>query len=194
MGELFDRAIRFAVEKHAGQCRKGSQTPYIVHPLEAAAVVATVTADDALLAAAVLHDTLEDTSATAAEIREAFGERVAALVGDESEDKRPGQDPRATWMIRKQEALARLRSAGSDARLIALGDKLSNIRAISRDHALLGDRLWQRFHQQDPALHGWYYRALAGIFEADPRLAPTAACAEYRRLVRRVFPDAAEDA
>ena len=80
MGLILDKAIIFAVNAHRGQFRKGSDTPYILHPMEAAAIVGTMTADDEVLAAAVLHDTVEDTGTTIEQIREQFGERVAALV------------------------------------------------------------------------------------------------------------------
>lgn len=101
MGLILDKAIIFAVNAHRGQFRKGSDTPYILHPMEAAAIVGTMTADDEVLAAAVLHDTVEDTGTTTEQIREQFGERVAALVSAESENKREDQPAASTWKIRK---------------------------------------------------------------------------------------------
>ena len=97
MGELLDRAIVYAVKAHEGQFRKGTDIPYILHPLEAAAIVGTMTADEAVIAGAVLHDAVEDTDATVEEIRERFGERVAALVAAESEDKRSDLPAASTW-------------------------------------------------------------------------------------------------
>ena len=80
---LFDRAIILAAQAHAGMVRKGSDTPYIVHPMEAAAIAATMTNDPEILAAAVLHDTVEDTGVSIADIRREFGDRVAAIVSAE---------------------------------------------------------------------------------------------------------------
>ena len=105
MENVLDRAIVFATEVHQGQLRKGSKTPYILHPMEAAAIVSTMTIDAEILAAAVLHDVVEDTPTTIEEVRDAFGDRVAFLVGSETEDKRDHLAPQATWKIRKQELL-----------------------------------------------------------------------------------------
>ena len=82
--ELLDRAIIFAVKAHAGTERRGKGFPYIVHPMEAMEVVSTMTADQELLAAAALHDTVEDTDVTVSDLRREFGERVASLVEAES--------------------------------------------------------------------------------------------------------------
>ena len=67
--ELLDRAIVFAVRAHTGTERRGKGFPYIVHPLEAMEIVSTMTRDQELLAAAALHDTLEDTDVTMEQIR-----------------------------------------------------------------------------------------------------------------------------
>lgn len=187
MGKLFDQAVVFAVGAHAGQYRKGTEIPYIVHPMEVAAIVATMTTDDEILAAAVLHDTLEDTSVSRDDLFRSFGAKVLALVADESENKRDDLPAESTWQIRKQETLDHLASTGHDAKIIALGDKLANIRAIQRDHEVLGEALWERFNQKDPALHAWYYGSMIEIFGADPELAETAAFREYSQKVREVF-------
>ena len=80
MGEILNKAIVYAVKVHNGQVRKGTQVPYILHPLEAASIVGTLTTDKEVIATAVLHDVVEDTAATTECIQEAFGERIAALV------------------------------------------------------------------------------------------------------------------
>lgn len=85
---LMDRAIIFATRAHSGTYRKGTHIPYIVHPIEAAAIVATMTDDPDMIAAAVLHDVVEDTDATAEDIRLFFNDHIAKLVEAESENKR----------------------------------------------------------------------------------------------------------
>lgn len=82
---LLDEAIIFAVQAHSGQVRKGTNRPYILHPLEAAAIVASMTDDLEVIAAAVLHDTMEDANVSLAEITSKFGPRVAGLVQAETE-------------------------------------------------------------------------------------------------------------
>lgn len=85
---LYEKAVVFAAIAHQGARRKGSRIPYLSHPIEAAAIVSELTDDEELIAAAVLHDVVEDTSVTLEEVEQYFGERIAAYVGYETEDKR----------------------------------------------------------------------------------------------------------
>ena len=182
---LMDRAIIFATRAHSGTYRKGTNIPYIVHPIEAAAIVATITDDPDMIAAAVLHDVVEDTDATVDEIRLFFNDRIADLVEAESEDKRKDRPAQETWMVRKMETLEFLKNeADRDAKILALADKLSNIRAIHRDQKTVGDRLWERFNEKDKAKHGWMYRQVA---IALVELSDTFAWQEYDELVRKTF-------
>ena len=182
--ELLDRAIIFAVHAHAGTERRGKGYPYIVHPMEAVEIVATMTADQELLAAAALHDTVEDTDVTVEQLRAEFGERIASLVADESDVMPEGMTEEASWHQRKQAAIDRLSKASHDAKMVALGDKLSNMRAIARDYAEIGDALWNRFHTKDPKDHEWHYRGLA---DALRELSDTFAFQEFERLINQVF-------
>lgn len=182
---LMDRAIIFATRAHSGTKRKGTNIPYIVHPIEAAAIVSTMTDDPDMIAAAVLHDVVEDTDATAEEIRFFFNDRIARLVEAESENKRKDLPPQETWMIRKMETLEFLRNqADRDAKILALADKLSNMRAIHRDQNTVGDKLWERFNEKRKEKHGWMYRQVA---EALSELSDTFAWQEYDDLVRKTF-------
>ena len=182
--ELLDRAIIFAVHAHAGTERRGKGYPYIVHPMEAVEIVATMTTDQELLAAAVLHDTVEDTDVTVEQLKAEFGERIASLVADESDVMPEGMTEETSWHQRKKAAIDRLAKASHDAKIVALGDKLSNMRAIARDYAELGDALWSRFHAKDPKDHEWHYRGLA---EALSELKGTEAYLEFESLINQVF-------
>ena len=182
--ELLDRAIIFAVRAHAGTERRGKGYPYIVHPMEAVEIVATMTADQELLAAAALHDTVEDTDVTVEQIRAEFGERIASLVAVESDVITKGITKEASWHQRKQAAIDRLSKASHDAKIVALGDKLSNMRAIARDYAEIGDALWSRFHAKDPKEHEWHYRGLA---DALRDVSDTFAFQEFEQLINQVF-------
>lgn len=182
--ELLDRAILFAVKAHAGTERRGKGFPYIVHPMEAMEIVATITPDQELLAAAALHDTVEDTNVTIEEIRDQFGERVANLVAAESDVFIEGKSEEETWHARKQAAMDRLAAAPHDAKIVALGDKLSNMRAIARDYATMGDKLWDIFHAKDPSDHEWHYRGLANSLR---ELSDTFAFQEFESLINQVF-------
>ena len=189
--ELLDRAIVFAVRAHGGTERRGKGFPYIVHPMEAVEIVATMTSDQELLAAAALHDTVEDTDVTVEQLRAEFGERVASLVAaesdepheksDEPHEKRDSID---NWRARKQTAIDRIAAASHDAKIVALGDKLSNMRAIARDYAIQGDELWKIFHSKDRKDHEWHYRGLA---ESLRELQDTFAYQEFEYLIKQVF-------
>ena len=182
--DIFDEAIIFATKAHSGAFRKGTSIPYITHPIEAAAIVATMTNNKNVLAAAVLHDTIEDTDATIDDIKEIFGEEVARLVATESENKRDNLPSDSTWKIRKQETLDHLKGATEEEKMITLGDKLSNIRAIYRDYSTIGDKLWERFNQKDKNQHAWYYKTIA---ERLSDLSDSFAYQEYVELVNKVF-------
>lgn len=189
--DLLDRAIIFAVKAHHNTERRGKGFPYIVHPLEAVEIVATITPDQELLAAAALHDTIEDTDVTYEQLRAEFGDRIAQLVHSESDQLNGevftgGENEEATWHQRKQAAIDRLAAAPHDAKIVALGDKLSNMRAIARDYALKGDELWHIFHVKDKASHEWHYRGLAASLS---ELSDTFAYQEFVKLLDEVFSD-----
>ena len=181
---LLDRAIVFAVRAHAGTERRCKGFPYIVHPMEAVEIVATMTRDQELLAAAVLHDTVEDTDTTVEQIRTEFGDRIASLVASESDTMPEGMSEEDSWHARKQAAIDRLARASHDAKVVALGDKLSNMRAIARDYARQGDALWNLFHVKDRKEHEWHYRGLA---ESLRELQDTFAYQEFEKLINQVF-------
>ncbi|MBO7214046.1 MAG: bifunctional (p)ppGpp synthetase/guanosine-3',5'-bis(diphosphate) 3'-pyrophosphohydrolase [Clostridia bacterium] len=183
--ELLSRAVAFAVQAHDEMRRKSKDIPYILHPLEAAVIVGTMTSDQNLISAAVLHDVVEDAGITLNEIEELFGSRVRQLVASETEDKRESLPPAETWRIRKEESLQILKETNDIGVLMVwLGDKLANMRAIYRDHKVEGDSMWQRFNQKDKNEQAWYYRSIVDLTE---RLSHTSAWIEYKTLVEIVF-------
>lgn len=180
-----DDAIIFAVKAHGGINRKKTTIPYILHPMEAAAIVAGMTDDRDTIIGALLHDVIEDTKTTAEQLEGLFGERVATLVAAVSENKRESEPPEETWLIRKQETVDALNSTEDLAvKMIVVGDKLSNIRAMYRDYLAVGDELWQRFNQKNPRMHAWYYRA---VMQATTELKEHPAWQECNALVEKVF-------
>lgn len=188
---LVDRAMIFAVKAHMGSKRKGSNTPYIVHPMEAGVIAAALSTDfdDAarqnIIAAAILHDVLEDTAATPEYITEKFGSEVLRLIKSDSEDKRPGIPSADSWQVRKQETIDFVRDKATlDEKIIIFSDKLSNLRSIFWDYRRVGEKLWDRFNMKDPAKHAWYYSSFADLmteFRNEP------AYIEYKQLLRVVF-------
>lgn len=183
--DLFEKAMVFAMEKHHGVKRKASNIPFILHPMETAVIAATMSDDPALLAAALLHDTVEDTDTTLEEIAENFGEEVLALVKAETEDKRHGIPPSQTWLIRKQESLRDLADADNiNVKILWLADKLSNMRAFHTSYTEKGEDMWKVFHQKDPKMQEWYYREIARLTE-DLKDFP--AWQEYSLLINIIF-------
>jgi myo-inositol-1(or 4)-monophosphatase len=183
--ELVSDAIAFAVKAHDGMRRKKSEAPYILHPMEAAVIVGTMTDDQNLIAAAVLHDVVEDAEVSIEEVEAKFGKRVRELVQSETEDKRAELPPAETWRIRKEESLEVLKNTDDIGVLMLwLGDKLANMRSIYRDWKVEGDGMWQRFNQKDAKQQAWYY---ASIVKLTERLSGTSAWLEYKTLTKLVF-------
>lgn len=178
---FFDKAVAFATQAHSGTERRGKAYPYIIHPMEAVSIVATITNDPEMLAATLLHDTVEDTDVTIEQIRELFGQRVADLVQHETAPL----DDNLTWREKKTQQIKQLAEAHYDSKVVALGDKLSNMRGIAWDYRKVGDKVWKLFHapngKDDIA---WYYRSLA---DALSELSGTAAYLEFVSLVNEVF-------
>lgn len=121
------RAARFAAKKHRDQRRKDVRaTPYINHPLELAHVLSTEggVTDPAVLAAALLHDTIEDTQTTYEELRSAFGVRVADTVAEVTDTKFVGKD------VRKRLQISRAGRSTAAAKQVKIADKVCNLRDI----------------------------------------------------------------
>lgn len=177
---MIDRAKEFATKAHDGQFRKGTDRPYIVHPIEVGKIVSTMTKDEEVISAAILHDTIEDCEEVTEElIAEVFSERVASIVAQESEDKS------RTWMERKGTTIEHLRAAPWEVQMIGLADKLSNMRDIDRDYPMVGEELWNRFRMKDKDIIGWYYKgvrdSLKDVFAGEE------AYEEYCSLVEKNF-------
>ena len=185
MIDIVSEAIAFSTEAHDGMRRRKSEAPYILHPLEVGVIVGTMTDDQEVIAAGILHDVVEDAGITIDQIGEKFGERVMTLVASETENKREDLPPEQTWRVRKEETLEVLRSTDDVAVMIMwLGDKLSNIRAVYRDFVVEGKAVWDKFHQTDVKAQAWYYRS---VLKYTERLSDTLAWNEYKTLVERLF-------
>jgi (p)ppGpp synthase/HD superfamily hydrolase len=185
--ELLNKAIIYAVEKHAGQLRKGTQIPYIVHPMEVLALLNEMRADMTVIIAGVLHDTVEDTSATIDDIIREFGEDVAELVGNHTEDKSK------TWFQRKSQGLRELAEGSFDLKCLVLADKLSNVRNMYRDYMIEGDEYWDRFNAPFEK-QAWYYNSAVKAMEELKDNENTAVrYNEFKEIVEKTFGQVKED-
>lgn len=175
---LIHKALEFAAKAHRTQVRKGTGIPYIVHPMEAALILTQANESDSLIAAALLHDTLEDTNTTAQELEDVFGETVVKFV------RYMTKNDDLDWFKNQQHAIEKLGTSSREEKMLFLADKLANLRSIAADHSKIGDQLWERFNKgrEDQK---WYY---ANIAKRLSPLRDVAAYHEYVLLVDRVFP------
>lgn len=174
------RAIVFATLKHKDQKRKGSDVPYIVHPMEVMQTLTAMGCDKNTIIAGILHDTLEDTDTTPEEIEQSFGKEILEIVQSETEDKTK------TWKERKQKTIESLKDEPLATRLVCLADKLSNIRSLLRDTEDGVENLWSKF-KAPKGQTAWYYRSIYDALKDS--LPPYAAdtLEEFREAIDKVF-------
>lgn len=161
MSIAIQKAIIYATQKHEGQKRKGTDIPYIVHPMEVMQILTAIHCKENVIIAGILHDVLEDTDGTPEEIEQLFGKDVLEIVQDESEDKSK------TWKERKQHTIDRLKEAPTETKLVCFADKFSNIRSMYRDKEEIGEKLWVRFNASKNNI-AWYYSSIADVLEMTP--------------------------
>ena len=166
MMNILEEAIIYATVMHQGKVRKFKGTPFILHPLEVAQILSTMTDDQEIITAGILHDIVEDTDGTLQEIEKRFGRRVASLVSAETEDLYPDEEKTATWQRRKEGSLRTLQASEDiGVKMITLANTLANIRSLAQMYSENGDELWDKLHQNDPAIQCWYYRSVAETLE-----------------------------
>ncbi len=143
------KAINEASEKHEGQLRKADGLPYIVHPFAVAWILSNYTDDEDIIAAGLLHDTLEDVAGYRFDdIKKDFGDRVANIVKEVSEDKDPNikTNEKATWKDRKTKYLKHLQVASREAMLVSAADKIHNLSSLLDAYKEQGDAVWDKFN------------------------------------------------
>lgn len=139
--EKIEKAIIVALKAHKNQKRKvGGRIPYIVHPISVAMLLARHKLDEDVLAAAMLHDVIEDTDYKPAKLKKEFGTRVLRLVMEVT-DKKP-DDP---WHKRKDAYLKHIKNASKEACFIACADKIHNLNSMAEAYRKFGDTIWKRF-------------------------------------------------
>jgi len=136
---MITKAFLFAMYAHGEQVRKDG-LPYIMHPVEVAMELARNGADENLICAGFLHDTIEDAFITREQLVTAFNEEVATLVAADSENKAD------TWEKRKSDALQMLRLPDDrNHKMLMCADKLSNLRSLQEGLATDGEAVWNRY-------------------------------------------------
>ncbi|MCP2033444.1 (p)ppGpp synthase/HD superfamily hydrolase [Planomicrobium sp. HSC-17F08] len=179
MRNLIELAIGFAAFKHAGQVRKGTSIPYISHPFAVGMMLQQADESEEVVAAGILHDTLEDTAATEEEIRTVFGEQVLLLVKAASEP-----DKSRPWEDRKHHTVSKLAARSREELAIIVADKLHNLRSIRLDLEETGEEVWNRFNRGKEQQE-WYYRGIVNALIS--RHGELAMAEELKEEVARVF-------
>jgi len=178
---IFD-AIEFAALAHRGQFRKGTDLPYIVHPVGVGKTLIEAGCSEEIIAAGFLHDTVEDTPVTIEDIEKKFGKKIASIVRGVSEP-----DKSDTWENRKKHTIGMLQNAPYDVLMVEVADKLDNIRAIRDDYEKMGDSIWAKF-KRGRDKQAWYYSSLVEAFgdilKEEPGLS---LYKEFKSEVEKVF-------
>jgi len=171
---LVERALRVAAKFHHPQTRKGGTVPYITHPFAMALILQRFGFDDdAPLAAAPLHDVVEDTPCTLSDLTADFPPTVVDIVAALSERKLDEEGRKRPWRDRKQEHIEHIKTAPFPARVVVLADKLHNLSSIRFDLEAGAD-VWSRFNAPREDVE-WYNQAMIdAASQDDPRLMPLA--------------------
>lgn len=162
------KAISMAIKAHHGQTRKGTETPYVTHPLSVGLILARAGALEDVIIAGILHDTIEDGDITKEDIEKEFGESIANIVNDVTE-----QDKSLPWMERKQQALEHVSEMGKDSLLVKSADVLHNLQNTLSDYKETGDELFKRFNAPKEAQltrYGKLIYALKDAWKDNPLL------------------------
>jgi (p)ppGpp synthase/HD superfamily hydrolase len=148
---VIEKALKTAAKAHERQYRKGTDIPYITHPVAVGMILLKAGYSEELVAAGILHDTVEDTNLSLQDIEQLFGRNIAQIVEGCSEP-----DKSLSWENRKKHTIEYLETAPEEIRVVACADKLHNIRSIASDIEQFGDQVWGRFKRgKDP--QEWYY-------------------------------------
>ena len=187
MMNRLEEAIIYATIMHQGKIRRFSRNPYILHPIEVAQILSTMTDDEEVITAGILHDIVEDTDGTLGEIEKRFGKRVAMLVDSDSEKDCAEEDQGVNWKRRKEESLLALKNTQDiGVKMLWLADTLSNIRTIAGLYSERGEEMWEMLDQSDPSEQRWYYQSVAELVELQ--LNKTGAFKELVKHINFIWP------
>jgi len=176
-----ENAIKYILKHHANQYRKGTNIPYVTHPISAAmALQSSGIIDENVIVATLLHDVLEDTSVSYEELKDAFSERIADLVASVSENKQK------SWEARKLHAIEALETCSYETKLIALADKFHNMSTMREDLNIYGNQLWSRFNKPFE-FQKWHYTRILEVLSHDERIKELKIFKDLEKLTSDVF-------
>lgn len=183
LSPMISRALNFSAKKHEGQKRKADGLPFIVHPVAVAWILSNYTEDEEVISAGLLHDILEDVEGdNYDEIVQEFGNNVALLVKDVSEDKDPNEpiENELPWMERKQSYMEHLKNASEKAMLLSTADKIHNLQSMMDAYDYLGEGIWSKFNSP-PEKKIWFYEE---VYKIVSEHIPATMKNEYGALIK----------
>jgi (p)ppGpp synthase/HD superfamily hydrolase len=139
--DLIEKATKIAVMAHKNQTRKGDGLPYIIHPFMVAMKLSKYDFSDEVIAAALVHDVLEDTDFAEEELRKELGDQVVGIV------KSVTNDESLSWEDKKSKYVETVRMAGVEAKAVALADKIHNLESLLTAYEQQGSKLWEKFNR-----------------------------------------------
>lgn len=186
---LIEHAIRVAARAHRDDLRKGSDIPYLSHSASVALLLERVgISDDHIIAAALLHDVVEDTVVTLEDLARDFPQTVVDLVAGLSERKRDAAGQSRPWHDRKRDHLQVIAESSFGVRAIALADKVHNLGTMVFDLEQ-GEPLWSRFNASREDVMWYQQEMLKAADHGEPELIPlVAACQQFIERLRALEP------
>jgi (p)ppGpp synthase/HD superfamily hydrolase len=158
--QQYEEALQVATVAHHEQMRKGSELPYIVHPVHVSVILLRHGFSTEVAIAGLLHDVVEDQGYELSEIERRFGPRVAQIVEALTEQKRDADGDKRPWEVRKQEALEQIRDASREAVAVKAADTLHNAHSFVQDLRREGDRIWRHFNRGPQSQLDYYRKVL----------------------------------
>ncbi|MHA1947968.1 MAG: HD domain-containing protein [Candidatus Hodarchaeales archaeon] len=187
---LVSQAFDFAYRVHSRTTRKGTTIPYITHPLNVMIILLRNNASEELLAAALLHDVVEDEEVTFQELTEIFGKKVCNLVREVSEPLaliEKSMNRTETWRTRKEHTINSLQKATYEVKMLSCADKLANVSDMLQDQNTIGEKLWSKFNASK-LNQQWYYDSLVEVFAQEPHsLSELLYYQEFKEKVQALF-------
>src|SRR4051794_27195355 len=182
--DVIEKALQTASKSHEGQYRKNTDIPYITHPVAVGMMLLKAGYSEEIVAAGILHDTVEDTPLTLKDLKKEFGANIAEMVEGSSEP-----DKSLPWKNRKEHTIEFLKTASEEIRAVVCADKLHNIRSIIRDYKKMGEEVWKKFNAGREQ-QKWYY---TNVVESLGTQSTFDLLKELRNEVDRLFEEMSKD-
>lgn len=174
--DLVEKALRIMLEAHGQQVRKTDGSLYIIHPMMVAKKLARLDFSDEVIAAAFIHDVLEDTDYPEKKLRQELGDKVVDIILPLTEDKS------LDWEDRKQRYIQTVKNASPETKAVSIADKIHNLESIIATYQEMGDKIWTKFNRgKDKKL--WFEQEMLKAFQEswdNPLIT------EYEKLLQQV--------